>query len=311
MSTKDTPVLFLVFNRPETTREVLVRIRSAAPRRLYIAADGPRPANSRDAERCAEVLALFERGVDWPCKTEWLKRDTNLGCRRAVSSALTWFFENEEEGIILEDDCLPAEGFFPFCSDLLQRYRGENRIGHIGGFNCQFGRIRGEASYYFSRYFHVWGWATWRRAWQGYDPQMASFPQFIADGTLDRLFHRKTLREYWRDNFAVTFSGRLDTWDYQWVFHNFRNDRLAIVPNFNMITNIGFGQDATHTAAGSRKIPPLAAETPVELTHPDHIAPDEAADDFTYRNHLGLGLWHSAKQVAKGAIAHGGRARLS
>jgi hypothetical protein len=293
------PVLFLVFNRPEPTARVLGAIRRASPRRLFVAADGPRPGNPKDAVACREVRELLQKGIDWQCRVEFLARGANLGCRNAVSSAISWFFDNVEEGIILEDDCLPSEGFFSFCSSLLARYRDEPRVAHIGGFNCQWGRMRGSGSYYFSRYFHVWGWATWRRAWSGYDVDMRDYPSFLAGGGLENLFSRPALREFWKENFDAAHAGTLNTWDYQWVYRNFKDDRLAAVPNWNLVENIGFGSDATHTGGRAGRMPHASGDFPTEIVHPSFLLPDQAADDFTYRSQLKLGMVHDAKRLVK------------
>ena len=297
-----TPILFIVFSRPETTRQVLGAIRQAAPERLFVAADGPRPGREDEARRCAEVLKIVEDGVDWPCELRYLRREANLGCRNAVGSAIDWFFDQVEEGIILEDDCLPAGAFFPFCASVLERYRDETRIAHIGGFNCQEGHPRGPASYYFSRYYHVWGWATWRRAWRGFDLAMGDYPEFLAEGMLDKLFSRRALREFWKGNFDDVVSGAADTWDYQWTYRNLKDDRLAVVPNHNLIENIGFGEGATHTSSTSSTLPKLARDIPRSIVHPHFIAPDPEADDFTYRRHVGLNWLYDIKRPGRLAL---------
>jgi len=298
-SARDTPVLFLVFNRPEPTRRVLETIRRAAPRRLFVAVDGPRPGNERDASHCPQVLQLIREGVDWDCRIEYLRRETNLGCRAAVSSGISWFFEQVNEGIILEDDCLPSAEFFQFCSSLLEKHRDAQRVAHIGGFNCQLGKRRGTASYYFSRYFHIWGWATWRRAWRGYDVDMRDYPLFLREHGLENLFDRQSLRDYWKDIFDATAAGAVNTWDYQWVYRNLKDDRLAAVPNYNMVENIGYGTEATHTSGG--KGATLAAESgiPTQIVHPQIVLPCREADEFTYRRHLRLDRFHDLKQAAK------------
>jgi hypothetical protein len=297
------PVLFLVFNRPEKTCRVLNAIRQAAPRQLFVASDGPRDDRPDDRKLCAEVLRVIRQGIDWDCRVEYLQRDGNRGCRLAVSSAITWFFENVEEGIILEDDCLPVPQFFRFCTSLLRRFETNQRIGQIGGFNCQLGRRRGEASYYFSRYFHVWGWASWRRAWQGYDVDMKDYDDFLRERSLENLFPRRSLRDFWKDNFDAAASGRADTWDYQWVYRNFKEDRLAVVPNWNMVENIGFDGAATHTGKQKSKMPGMARDNCEEIMHPSFIIPSAIADDFTYRVNLKLGLWHDAKHMFKRLVS--------
>ncbi len=177
------PVLFLIFNRPETTEQVFSAIKKAQPPRLYIAADGPRSEYPNDAESC-DISRAIATNVDWDCEVKTLFQDQNLGCRLAVSGAVDWFFEQETEGIILEDDCLPDQSFFLFCQELLEQYRDDTRIMQIGGTNYQFGKKRTNYSYYFSRYGHLWGWASWRRAWSFYDEKMKQWPTAKQNGIL-------------------------------------------------------------------------------------------------------------------------------
>ena len=180
------PVLFLIFNRPDTTALVMEAIRAARPARLYVAADGPRPGCPGDAERCAEARRVVT-AVDWPCQVKTLFRETNLGCRKAVSSAIDWLFACEEEGIILEDDCVPTSDFFSFCGELLERFRDDKQIMAICGSCYAEAEPNYRASYYFSYYADPWGWATWRRAWRLYDGDLSRWPAFKARGGLRTL----------------------------------------------------------------------------------------------------------------------------
>jgi hypothetical protein len=289
----------IAFNRTETTSRVLGEISRAAPRRFFVAVDGPREGNAEDQKKCTEVLEAIRNGIDWKCDVEYLIRENNLGCGRAPASAISWFFDNVEDGIILEDDCLPVPQFFPFCTSVLKRYREEPRVAHIGGFNCQFGKMRGKASYYFSRYFHCWGWASWRRAWAGFDIEMKDYGEFLAEHCLESLFSRRSIQDFWKGNFDEAAHGDGSIWDYQWVYHNFKKDRLAVVPNRNMIENIGFGGGATHTKARNPRMPSVACDIPVDIVHPAFILPCAAADEYTYRHQLRLGRFHDLKQFAK------------
>ena len=249
-----TPILLLVFNRPETTGRVVESIRSIRPTRLFVAADGPRAAVAGETQRCMEARRLAV-SIDWTCEVETLFRDENLGCARAVSSAITWFFEQVTEGIILEDDCVPSASFYRFCEELLGRYREDRRIMHVAGNSHQYGRRRGSASYYISKYANIWGWATWRRAWEQYD---------------------FSLRPAWELQ---------DTWDTQWQLSLEKAGGLAIVPNQNLVRNIGFGSGATHTKADERPAMLEAEEIAFPLTHPVEIMPNRTADTFTYYAH--------------------------
>jgi hypothetical protein len=243
------PVLFLVFNRPETTRQVFDAIRAAKPPRLYVAADGPRQDRPGEVERCAEVRRIAT-GVDWPCEVKVLFREKNLGCKKGVSSGIDWFFEHEEEGIILEDDVLPVASFFPYCDELLERYRDDERVGLVSGCNLIMKQYAPESSYFFSRYNHIWGWASWRRAWKHYDINMNAWPNWRDQGGLKKLSKgNKRFERYWRETLEHAYAGKINTWDYQWTFACWRKGMFTILPAYNQTHNLGFGTDATHTTS--------------------------------------------------------------
>jgi hypothetical protein len=278
-----TPILFVVFNRPETTQRVFDKIRGIKPTRLYVAADGPRNGNESDKVNCELTRKIIEN-VDWYCSVKTLYGDTNLGCGRAVSKAITWFFDNEEAGIILEDDCLPNDSFFTFCKTLLDYYKDDERIMHIGGTNFQEGIKRGDASYYFSANIHVWGWATWRRAWKKYDFNVSDVEEFIRKKKLDFYFNDTVIREYWHGIFKNMFNHKIDTWDYQWHYTVLNNQGLAIIPQVNMISNIGFGSSATHTGAESKWANMKTAEIG-EIKYPALVQQNKEADLYTFYEH--------------------------
>ena len=275
-----TPVLFLIFNRPDTTALVFEEIRKAAPLRLYVAADGPRRNKDNEAELCEKTRAIL-KNVDWPCEIKSLFREENLGCKKAVSSALDWFFRSETEGIILEDDCLPHFDFFSFCSDMLARYREDERIMHIAGINFQFGRTVGQGSYYFSRINHIWGWASWRRAWEHYDVDMKAYPSFKQQYLIKNIFRQSRIQKFWINVFDKLTSGKIDTWDYQWAFAMWINSGLSIIPNKNLVSNIGFETGGTH-AKDKGNIYANIPRVPLrKIIHPEFIIDDIAADERT------------------------------
>ena len=275
------PVLFLVFNRPEPTAEVFAAIRAARPPRLYVAADGARPNRPGEAQRCEETRQVAT-AVDWPCEVKTLFRDKNLGCKQAVSQALDWFFECEPEGVVLEDDCVPDPSFFQYCDELLEHYRDDERIALISGDNFQFGRVYGESSYYFSRYCHIWGWASWRRAWRRYDRDIKAWPAFRDGGGLERVFGgRPREARYWRRILDEVHQGKIDTWDYQWNFAVWAQSMLTILPQKNLVKNIGFGVDATHTTGRSKFADMRAEQLDFPLRHPATFETCSAADDNT------------------------------
>jgi hypothetical protein len=230
-------VLFLIFNRPEAVRSSLAAIRTYHPARLYIAADGPRPVipGEDDLARAAREAA---GQVDWPCRVERLYRHSNLGCRRAVSGALDWFFQQEEYGIVIEDDVVAAPDFFPFCERLLDRYRHEPRIRMVAGMNyAPNQRLR--TSYFFSRYFPIWGWASWRRAWLEYDRDLAAWRKPGARKELAGLCPIQSMASYYASMFDAFVDQDIDTWDIQWAYSCLRAGGLAAVPRVNLTTNIG------------------------------------------------------------------------
>ena len=272
------PILFLVFNRPDTTARVFEAIRRARPARLYVAADGARAERQGEAGRCAETRRIAT-AVDWPCEVRTLFRDQNLGCRLGVSTAIDWFFEHEQEGIIIEDDCVPSPSFFPYCAELLDRYRHDERVMCISGDNPAGSMPRHDASYAFSRYPLIWGWATWRRAWRLYDVDMSNWPRFRDAGRLRGCLDDEFLQRYWREIFNRAAAGEIDSWAYRWTFSCWFNGGLTSVPRLNLVSNIGFGPEATHTLqsdSARANLPVRELQWP--LVHPDFVARDAVAD---------------------------------
>lgn len=291
-----TPVLFLIFNRLDTTRQVFEEIRKARPQHLFIASDGPRPTHPEEKEIVRAIREYVILSIDWDCEVHTLFRDENLGCKRAVSSAIDWFFSLVDEGIILEDDCLPDQSFFPFCQDLLSKYRYDTRIMMIGGTNFQFGRNKSENSYYFSRYFHIWGWASWKRAWQHYDVDMRSWPEIRENRLLHDIFHEKRIIKYWESIFDRVYNGNINTWDYQWVFSCWIQGGLSIIPNQNLISNIGYGQSGTHTTGNCifSKMSHCIINFP--LKHPKYVIRNTIADEYTEM------MWYSQSNLLRKLI---------
>ncbi len=275
-----TPVLFLIFNRPDTTQEVFNKIRQAKPKQIFVAADGPREDKKGEKEKCEQARRIIEQ-VDWECEVKTLFRDKNLGCKIAVSSAIDWFFENVEEGIILEDDCLPNQSFFWFCQELLKYYRNDTRIMHISGNNFQFGHKRGEGTYYFSKYNHIWGWATWKRAWKYFDVNMKSFEEFKKEGQINNIFRIKQQQKYWVRVFQKTYDSEIDSWGYIWTYTCFTNNGLCVLPNVNLVSNIGFGPESTHTKGNDSIFSQMEAEEISEIVHPEFVLADQKADLLT------------------------------
>ncbi len=276
----DTPILFIIFNRPDTTKAVIDALRLAKPAKLYIAADGPRTNKPGEESLCKDTRKIIET-IDWPCEITRKYSDQNLGCKRAVSEAITWFFNNVEEGIILEDDCVPYPSFFRYAAELLKKYADNEQIMHINGttFLTDKDLADPEDSYHFSSIDHVWGWATWRRAWQKYDIDMKH---------IDALKGR--VDQFWIDLFHHVKNKKIDTWDAQWLYSIFTENGLAITPNSNLISNIGFDSRATHTKTTGAIIPPIESMD-FPLIHPALIKQDVKADQILLKRVFVRSLW--------------------
>lgn len=242
------PVLLIAFNRPNLVERQVELLRTMEISKLYVAVDGPRDGNEDDRNNCAEVRRVIEQAeFDFPVQTSF--QISNLGCGRAVSQAISWFFANEEAGAILEDDCLADASFFKFAETLLTRYTDDETVFMISGnnFNSEFSIPPN--SYGFTKYPHIWGWASWRRAWRNYDFNIESWPASKKSGLLRRKFPgRHKSRRYWERCFDGVHKKTIDTWDYQWVLTIWQSNGLIVIPPFNLVTNGGFGSDATHPA---------------------------------------------------------------
>lgn len=278
-----TPIAFLIFKRPDTTEKVFEVIRQAKPPKLFVIADGPRVDNPGEVEKCEATRAIIER-VDWDCEVLKNYSDTNLGCAKRVSSGLDWVFNHVEEAIILEDDCVVHPTFFPFCEELLEQYKYDNRVMSISAQNVQLGNQRTQYSYYFSLYHHCWGWATWRRAWQNFDFDMKLWQEAKSINLLQDMLMDSQATKYWGDIFQKTYDRYLDSWACRWLFTCWLQSGLSIIPNVNLVSNIGFDADSTHTKSKGNKtvdMPTVAIKFP--LQHPSFVIRNFQADNFTQR----------------------------
>lgn len=272
----DTPVVLMFFRRPALTARVFEAIAHARPRRLFLVADGPRPDHSDDVAACQAARAVVER-VDWPCEATRDYADHNLGLPLRFETALDAVFSEVDRAIILEDDCVPAASFFRFCAELLERYAAEPRVMVIGG-SC-FVSTKTDVSYTFSRYPIIYGWATWRRAWRLYDKTMADWPRLRETDWLFDILHNRRAAHYWRRKFDAVYTRQITSWAYRWTYSCWRHGGLTALPRVNLVQNIGFGPDSTHTSnpdsfAANRPLGELA----FPLRHPPAIVGDERAD---------------------------------
>jgi hypothetical protein len=339
-----TPVAVMIFNRPHTTRRVFEVLQQVKPPKLLVVADGPRSNKAGEREQCAATRAIFEH-IDWPCELLTNYAEHNLGCGGRLSSGLSWVFAQVPEAIILEDDCLPHPTFFRFCAELLERYRDDERVMHISGSNFLVGAEPCSGSYYFSRYPQVWGWASWRRAWRHYDFLLSDWPVVAKQGWLQGMLEDESARRFWAELFEQIYQtgqgAGPHTWDYQWDFACWMQHGLSITPRINLISNIGFGAEATHTlapdafvaqllrrfgfapdSAWGKSLQALAgrlaanrfANLPLEamtfpLQHPRFFVRDVQADERIQRRNYQGGLFTAFKrQIKKRLLPHGGNA---
>jgi hypothetical protein len=287
LTTFNTPVLLLAWRRPHTTQQVINAIRAVKPTRMFVACDGPNPSRLEEAAKVRATREVIEREIDWPCTIERRYSEVNQGCKVGVSSAINWFFDQVEDGIILEDDCVPHPDFLHFCSTLLDVYRDDQRVWVISGTNFQNGQKRGDGSYYFSRYNHIWGWATWRRAWQHYERDMSFWPEWKLSEDWAKKLPNPAERRSWLKVFDRVYAGMIDTWDYQWTASVWYRGGLTATPNCNLVSNIGFGQDGAHTKKGGGELENMAVEPLGEIVHVDNVVQDDIADAYSFQHVFG------------------------
>lgn len=299
---KTEPILYLVFNRPDLVERSFSAIRKVKPEKFYVAADGPRENRPDDMEKCSAVREYIKSHIDWPCEAKFLFREENLGCGHAVSQAIDWFFENEEKGIILEDDCIPNLSFFNFCSELLQKYQTDKSIYQITGSNWQKGIWRGKADYYFSHVTSVWGWATWRDRWEQYsfDLNTESNEWRLMEENLVEVSSSLEEANYHLNSIKKTAVGEIDTWDYQWRYLVFLNKGKVIVPNLNLVSNAGHREDGTHTLHENHWRSNLGVEElNFPINHPVDTGVNHQADKFLSDN-----LWSVKKKQVQPSFAN-------
>lgn len=288
-----TPVTFFIFNRPEHTKIVFDAIAQAKPSKLLVVADGPRNNRPDDVTNCAQARAVVEK-VNWDCEVLRNYSETNMGLRQRFPSAFNWVFSQVEESIVLEDDCLPHASFFPYCRDLLQHYRDDARITSINGSNLGYFHPTKAASYRFSKFMNMWGWATWKRSHKLVDFEMNSWPALRTSPEFDEIFnHDQEWISYWSRKFDLIHNRdrAIDSWDYQWILSNLQQRKLAVSPQVNMIRNIGHGHQATHTTKQNHPLSQIEAqEMPLPLVHPSQMQSDADYDEFLKKAWCDIGV---------------------
>ncbi len=282
-------VVLLIFKRPDTTAKVFEAIRAVKPQRLMVIADAPRADRADEVENCAATRAIIDR-VDWECEVLKNYSEVNLGCAKRVASGLDWVFDLVESAVIMEDDCIPHPSFFPFCAELLHEYKNDRRIMSIAGSNFQFGRSVTDYSYYYSRYHDSWGWATWKRAWKHFDFEMKLWSELKDSSFLIDQLSDVNQAKYWQQKFDLTYGLQKDSWFYRWLFSCWVQNGIALVPNLNLVSNIGFSAGATHTVEAARYASLPREEIQLPLKHPSFMFPNREADRLNFLNRCHISL---------------------
>jgi hypothetical protein len=276
------PVVLIIYKRSNNLKKLISAVREYKPSKIYLVADGPK--NKTDAKSCKKTRETTEELIDWKCKINKIYARKNMGLRNRVVSGLDKVFSDEKWAIILEDDLVIEPSFFSYCDTLLKKYEKNKRIISIAGNNFQFGKNKIKESYYFSRYVHSWGWATWRRAWQLYDNEMKDWQDLKKTNWLKNIFNNKVLELYWKKIFNMVMDKEVDSWAYRWTYTSLLNNKLTIIPKVNLVSNNGYGKNATHTKLKSRTLDLPIEEINSPLKHPKKIKRNKQADKTTERN---------------------------
>ncbi|QPN64330.1 glycosyltransferase family 2 protein [Synechococcus sp. CBW1004] len=287
MNPADIPILLIAWRRPCTISRLFNVIRTLEPRRIFVFCDGANPSRSGEEQKVEDTRKVINSSIDWPCDVAKYFSDSNLGCRDGPVAAIDWFFNEVDEGIILEDDCIPNLDFFSYCAHLLRRFRDDPRIWCVSGNNFLKNNPVQKDSYYFSRYTLTWGWATWRDRWKQFDPYLQQWPSFRDSGSLLHIFDDPYEAAYWSEIFERTYrrDEPITWWDYQWFFAALTRGALTATPFRNLVSNIGFGEGATHTL--NPETPSHPALPLGSISHPDFVIRHRDADNYTYAHHFG------------------------
>jgi hypothetical protein len=299
----NTPIVLIIFKRPDTTQLVFDQIRQIQPTQLLVIADGPRVDRPGEAEQCAATRAIIDQ-VDWDCEVLTNFSETNLGCKYRIATGLNWVFEQVEEAIILEDDCVPDLTFFQFCAEMLEHYRHDTRIMAVSGDNFLFGRYPTEYSYYFSQYWDVWGWATWKRAWQYFDVDLKAWDEVKQKNLLRNILSDAQSIRYWNKTLQAVVDGQIDTWDYQWSLAIWLQNGLCIHSKTCLVSNVGFGADSTNTGDPNSvwaQMPIHPVEFP--LRHPPFVIRDALGDHYTQKTAFEMGYMHRIQSKIQKVIS--------
>ena len=278
------PILLLVFNRPKNIKKIIKVLEKIKPTKIYISSDGPRKNNLYDEILCRKTKDNLLK-IRWKCSIKKKYLISNQGCRKAVSNGISWFFKNENHGIILEDDCIPNLDFFKFCSINLKKYENSKKIGTITGNNFQK-KTNIKETYYYSKYPHCWGWATWRRSWKIYNKKISFWPYYKNTNKWKNFFSSSIEQRYWTKIFNQIYKRKIDSWAYPWSLCLWKNNLLTITPSMNLVKNIGFGKGATHTTSKQDDQKYKLNKLPKKWQIPKNVHQNTLADEYVFKNHF-------------------------
>ncbi len=279
------PILITLFNRPHHTEKLITYLNDINPEKIYIFIDGPRKNNGQDIINCKKVFEMTKK-INSNITILEKKSDINLGCKEAVSRALKWFFSEEKWGIILEDDCLPNKDFFKFCFWGLAKFENQNHIGGITGNNFLNGKIFLKDSFYYSKYAHCWGWATWKRVWEKYDKNISFWNEYKNSEDWINFFEKNVEQKYWTKILNNVFSGKINSWAYPWNLCLWREKKMIVTPSVNLVQNIGFGKEATHTDGIDQSFDYRVSDLPEPYIFPKDYKINNEADNFVFKYHF-------------------------
>lgn len=295
-----TPVVFICFNRPSLTRITFHQIRKQKPTKLFLIMDAPKLGNNSDKKKCAKVKKIISQ-IDWKCKVYKNFSKHNLGLKTRITSGLTWVFKKVDKAIILEDDCYPSKNFFYFCETMLRLYKNNMKISIITGNNFQRKPINKD-SYYFSKYSHIWGWATWKRSWDLFDDNEKKIEKFLVSKKFKNICKTRDEQNYWISMNHQIKKGKLKSWAYYFLLSIWKNNGLTITPNFNLIKNLGFDSNLStnqHDLNLKTSLPKNKLEAP--LKHPKLIKLNERADNqvfySVYKKNIIVRLSNKIKKI--------------
>ena len=294
----ETSIAIIIFNRPVHTKKVFDQIAKIKPKKLFIISDGPRKNNKNDLLLIERTRSIFN-SINWNCKVYKNYSQINLGCKYRPASGIDWVFEHTEEAIILEDDCYPDLSFFKYCEQLLKYYRNDLRVGMIAGSNLHPGCFNSKDSYFFSKHTFCWGWATWKDRWENtFDIDLKKWPSIRKTSFFEVVHGSKSAAKAWITGFDLLYKNKIDAWDYQWLFANWLEGRVTVVPKVNLVSNIGFSDNATHTFNSKSPLANLKVEPMLfPLRHPGYVYVNYQADNYLYKKVFGVRLRSRVKKL--------------